>query len=212
MKKVVLALALATLAMPANADDFSGSWFIRAGIADLDLSHKLSLTVGGQAVPGAALKYHPVYTPMVEIGRTFAEDWSVVATLGLPPTTSAYGSGSLAPVGKMEGITFGPTALTVQFQPIHDGLVRPYIGAGASYMMIFNTTSAAVQNPKLSNDFAPAIEAGSEFAFSEQYGLFAEVKKAFLVTKVGGTFGGNPISGKNSLDPWVFSVGATAHF
>jgi outer membrane protein len=212
MKKLVLALALATLAMPAYADDFSSSWFIRAGMADLDLSHKLSLAVGGQTVPGAALKYHPVYTPMAEIGWTFAEDWSVVATVGLPPTTSAYGAGSLAPVGKMEGITFGPTALTVQFQPFHDGLVRPYIGAGASYMIIFKTTSAAVQNPTLSNDLAPVFEAGSDFALSEQYGLFAEVKKALLVTKVGGTFGGFPISGKNSLDPWVFSVGATAHF
>lgn len=212
MKKVILALALATLAVPAYAQDFDGSWFFRAGVADLQLSKKLSLAVGGQTVPGAALKFHPVYTPLVEIGRTFAEDWSVVATLGLPPTTSAYGAGSLAGVGKLEGTTFGPSALTVQFQPIHDGLLRPYIGAGMSYMIIFNTTSGAVQNAKLSNDLAPVVELGSEIALDEQYGLFVETKKAFLETKTSGTFGGNPLTGKASIGPWVFSVGATVHF
>ena len=212
MKKVVLALALATLAMPAYADDFSGSWFIRAGIADIDLSHQLSLTVGGQAVPGAALKFHQVYTPLAEIGRTVAEDWAVVATLGLPPTTSAYGGGSIAPFGKLEGTTFGPGAVTVQYQPIHDGFVRPYVGAGISYMIVFNTTSAAVQNAKLSNDLAPVLEVGSDFALSEQYGLFLEAKKSFLESNTSGTFGGNPLAGKASLDPWVFAVGATAHF
>ena len=90
MKKVVLVLALAMIAMPAYADDFlDGSWFIRAGVADLDFSHKLTLAVGGQPVPGAALKFHQIYTPIIEIGYTFAPDWSAVASLGFPPTTSA---------------------------------------------------------------------------------------------------------------------------
>jgi outer membrane protein len=212
MKKMVLVSALAMLAMPAYADDFSGSWFLRAGLADLNFSHKLSLVVGGQPVPGAALKFNQIYTPIVEIGRTIAPDWSVVASLGLPPTTAAYGAGSIAPYGKLEGATFGPSALTVQFQPIHDGFFRPYAGVGLSYMIIFNTSDAAVQKAKLSNDLAPVIELGSEFPITDQYGLFLEAKKAFLQTKTGGTIGGYPLTGKASIEPWVFALGATAHF
>ena len=86
------------------------------------------------------------------------------------------------------------------------------MGAGISYMMIFNTTDGAVQNPTLSNDLAPVVEAGTELAFGQPFGLFLEAKKAFLSTKTGGSIGGFPVTGKASIEPWVFSVGATVHF
>ena len=218
MKKIILASALAVAgsfagnACAQDAAGFESAWFLRAGVAERDFSHKETLAVGGQPVPGAALKFKPIYTPIFEIGYTFAPDWSAVASLGLPPTTSAYGAGSTAAYGKLEGATFGPSALTIQFQPIHDGFFRPYAGVGLSYMIIFNTTDAAIQNAKLSNDLSPILEVGSEFPISDQYGLFLEAKKTFLQSKTGGTVGGYPISGKASIEPWVFSVGATAHF
>lgn len=212
MKKMVLVSALALLAMPAYADDLSSPWFFRAGLAELDFSHKETLAVGGQPVPGAALNFKPIYTPIIEIGYTFSPDWSVVASLGFPPTTSAYGFGSTAAYGKLEGATFGPSAVTVQYQPIHDGWLRPYVGAGIADMIIFNTTPGAIQNPKLGNDVSPILEAGTELALTDNYGLFLEAKKTWLQSSTGGTVGGYPISGKASIEPWVFSVGATAHF
>lgn len=217
MKKLLLAAwlsSMAVLAGTARADDgsASGPWLVRVGIADLDNMNGLDLSVAGQPVPGAALHWKPIYTPIAEIGYSFVEDWSAVLTVGFPPSFGAYAGGSIASYGKLESVTFGPTALTIQYQPFHTGFFRPYVGVGGSYMIIFRTSAATVQNPGLSNDLAPAFEVGSDFAVSEDYGLFAEVKKAFLQSDTTGTIGGYPLTGKANLDPWVFSTGVTLHF
>jgi len=193
-----------------SADD--APWLLRFGVANIQNSSKANLNVGGAPVPGAALHFDQIYTPMVEIGYHFTDDFAAVATLGFPPTISAKGAGSIAGYGKLEGTTWGPTAFTVQYQPFHDGVLRPYVGAGVSYMIIFSTHAAAVQNPGLSNDLAPAVEAGTEIALSDQYGLFIEAKKAFLSSKATGTIGGFPLTGTADLSPWVFSAGLGFRF
>lgn len=196
----------------ANADDVDAPWLLRAGVANLQNSDKLNLNVGGQPVPGAALHFHQIYTPMAEIGYHFTEDLAAVATVGFPPAISAYGGGSIAAYGKLESTTFGPSALTVQYQPFHSDWIRPYVGAGLSYMIIFSTHDAAVQNAGLSNDLAPALEVGSDFALDENYGLFVEGKKAFLQSKTTGSIGGFPLTGTAHLSPWVFSMGLSTRF
>ena len=156
--------ASAALVTPALADDANGSgdpmspWFVRAGAAELVNMGGLDLTVAGQPVPGAALHYNHVYSALVEVGYTFFPGVSGVLSVGWPPALSAYGAGSIAPYGKMLATTIGPSALTVQYQPFREGFFRPYVGAGASYMIIFSTRDATVQNAKLTNDLAPEIE------------------------------------------------------
>ncbi len=174
--------ASAALALPALADENDSSvslspWFIRAGAAELTNMDGLKLTVGGQPYPGAALHYNHIYSGLAEVGYTFAPDWSGVLSVGWPPAIGVFGGGSLAPVGRMESTTIGPSALTVQYQPLHDGFFRPYVGAGASYMIIFSTHDAAIQNAKLSNDLAPEVEAGSDFMVAENSGLFRRSEK-----------------------------------
>lgn len=210
--------ASAALAVPAQAqDDAAGPWFFRLGAAELQNMDGLKLTVGGQAVPGAALHYDHIYSGLVEVGYRFADDWSGVLSVGWPPSLSARGAGSIAADGKMLSTTIGPSALTIQYQPFHDGFFRPYVGAGASYMVIFSTRDATVHNAKLTNDLAPEIEAGSDFMVAENWGFFAEVKKAFLTTRVTGNVPvapgvALPISGKVNLSPWVYATGVTFHF
>jgi len=192
-------------------DGLASPWIVRVGVAYLDVSDKIDLKVAGTPIPGAALKFEPVYTPMIEIGRPFAEDWSVVATVGFPPHIGIRGAATIAAYGKLEDTTFGPSALTVQYQPFH-GIVRPYIGAGMSYLIIFSTHDAVLKNTSLSNDLAPAFELGSDFHLSENYGFFTEVKKAFLDSHAGGTLAGFQVTGKADISPWVFSAGATVRF
>lgn len=209
--------ASAALAVPAQAqDDAAGPWFFRLGAAELQNMDGLKLTVGGQAVPGAALHYDHIYSGLVEVGYRFADDWSGVLSVGWPPSLNAYGGGTIAPYGKMLSTTIGPSALTVQYKPFHDSFIQPYVGAGASYMIIFSTHDGAVQNAKLTNDLAPEIEAGSDIMVAPNWGFFVEVKKAFLTTHATGSIPVAPgvlapISGHVSLDPFVYAVGATFH-
>lgn len=219
--------ASAALVLPAQAADSAGGvdltspadpagdpmspWFFRLGAAELQNLDAFKVTVGGGPVPGAALHYNHIYSVLLEAGYNVTPDISGVLSVGLPPAISISGGGSLAGVGKLESTTFGPSALTVQYQPFHDGFFRPYVGGGLAYMIIFSTHAAAVQSPKLSNDLSPEFEGGSDFMFGENWGLFAEVKKAFLQSHARGTFGGAPLDGKATIAPWVYATGLTLH-
>jgi len=230
MKWIITAAFLcasAALIVPAQADESSPApkltgpadpagdpmnpWFFRVGAAQLQFLNGFNLTVAGQPVPGAALHFNHIYSALLEVGYTFAPDWSAVLSVGWPPSFGVYGGGSLAPYGKLVSTTFGPSALTVQYKPLHEGFFRPYVGAGISYIDILSTHDGAVQNAKLSNDLAPEIEAGSDFMVQDNWGFFVEVKKAWLSTHATGTVGPYPASGKANIAPWVYATGVTMH-
>jgi outer membrane protein len=216
MKTLIAAAFLcgsAALAVPAQAQEAGASpWFFRVGAAELQNLHGIDATLGGQPLPGAKLNYNHIYSALLEAGYSFTPDFSAVLSVGFPPVVTAYGAGSLTGVGKLLGSTFGPSALTVQYQPFHDGVFRPYVGAGVAYTIIFSTHSAALQNAKLTNDLAPEIEAGTDIMFQQNLGMFLEVKKAWLSTHATGTFSGLPFSGTVNYAPWVYSTGVTLHF
>jgi outer membrane protein len=219
--------ASAALVVPAQADDAQSGvnlgassdqgsdpmspWFFRVGAAELQNLHGLKSNLAGSPFPGTELDYHSIYSVLVEAGYNITPDIAGVLSVGWPPAISAYGAGSINGVGKIVSTTFGPSALTVQYQPFHDGMFRPYIGAGGAYTIIFKTRSAALANAKLTNDLAPEIEAGSDIMFQENLGMFVEVKKAWLSSRPTGLFDGLPFTGTANYAPWVYSTGVTLH-
>jgi outer membrane protein W len=195
-------------------------WTVRAGFSSLRLSDEVALDVGGAPFANAGLSTFEHATPSVQIGRFLTDNIAVNATLGLPPKINIYGGGSIGVLpdgaggftGKLGEITYGPTALTLQYHFTREGRVRPYVGVGASYMITFDTKDGAFQDLKVSDDLAPALEVGSDFMVSNKFGLFMDVKRAFLRPTAYGTFQGSDVIGKTRLDPWVFSGGLAVHF
>ena len=195
-------------------------WTVRAGFSSLRLADAVDLNVGAAPFAGAGLSTFEHATPSVQIGRFLTSHIAVNATLGLPPHINIYGGGSIGVLpdgkggftGKLGEITYGPTAFTLQYHFTREGRIRPYVGAGASYMITFATKDSAFQNLKVSDDLAPAVEAGTDVMVSNKMGLFVDVKKAFLRPTAYGTFQGATVVGKTRLDPWVFSGGIAFHF
>lgn len=200
-------------ASPAAAQDGADSkWFVRVAGTQLNLADKIDLVFAGTPVPGSALQTKKHYTPTLHVGRVVGRDFAVVLTVGVPPHIDINGAGTLAPFGKLAETTYGPGTLTVQWRPVHNFPVQPYLGVGACYMHIFSTKDGAFQNVKIDDDLAPALEAGSEFMLNKRFGLFVEAKKAFLRTETRGTFTGAPVVGAVKLDPWAVSAGVTFRF
>lgn len=200
--------------------DPDGKWILRAGAGRLDLNDKLGLTVGGAPFAGANLASDPHWTPVVEIGRKLNDDFAVVATLGLPPEIDASGGGTAASFGKLAEVMYGPSALTVQYQPFNDGWFRPYVGVGATYMIVFSTKDSILTNVEMSNDIGPVVEVGADIMFSDNHGLFVEYKHGWLETTATGNvsaaagppLAGAPVVGKAEIGPEVFTVGAVFRF
>ena len=214
MKKIVppLLLGIATIGSPLKAETGDSPWFVRAGITRLDLADKVKMEVAGTVVPGTALKTEAHETPTVQAGRFISKQLAIAATVGLPPRIAINGGGTLEPFGKLAETRYGPATLTLQFHPLRTGTFRPYIGAGAAYMIVFDADDGAFQDVKIENDLSPALEGGTDIMFNDRYGIFLDVKKAFLRTKTTGTFGGAPVVGDVKLGPWAFTAGATLRF
>ena len=92
------------------------------------------------------------------------------------------------------------------------GYVTPYVGAGISYMIVFDTEDGAFEDLEVTNDFGFAFEAGTDFMVTDRWGLFVDVKHALLRPTATGTFMGAPVVGETRLDPWAFSGGVTFRF
>ena len=199
----------------SNAEDltaYDSRWVVRAGISNLSLADKIDLNVGGAPFAGAGLSTFEHQTPTVQVGYMVTPNVAVNATLGLPPTIDVFGGGTIGALPKLGKVTYGPTALTLQYHPVRSGWVRPYVGAGLSYMIVFDTEDGAFEDLKVGNDLGWALEAGSDFMVTRRWGMFVDVKKAALRPKSTGTFMGAEVVGKTRLDPWAFTGGAVFKF
>jgi outer membrane protein len=213
--KTILAAALlagTVMAAPAAAQATDDNWFVKGGVTRLSLDDDLELNFAGSPVPGAAMDTKPHYTPTLQIGRKLSDHFAVALTVGIPPEIKVQGKGALAPFGELASTTYGPTVLTLQYKPITSGIAQPYIGVGAAYMFVFDVDDGAFQDVEIDEDLSPALEAGIDIMFAENYGIFFDVKKAFLRTETRGTFGGAPVVGRVKLDPWALSTGIVFRF
>ena len=208
----ILALTLA----PAAAQDETGTyshWFFRLGAAELqNMNGSTNVRIGGLLVAGTDLHYKDAFTPLPEVGYKFTPDFSAVLALGIPTHVGIRGTGSLVSTGDLASASFAPILLTAQYQPFHDGVFRPFLGAGIADMVIFSAHAPALTNPKLTSDLSPEIEAGSEIMFQENVGMFLEVKKTWLAVHASGRLGGLALEGTANISPLLYAAGVSLHF
>ena len=196
-----------------------GKWLVRAGVGRLELDDTLDLTVAGAPFAGATLATDPHWTPVIQLGRKLNDNFAVVATVGLPPEIDASGGGTAAAFGKLAEVQYGPSALTVQYQPWTTGWFRPYVGLGATYMIIFSTKDSILTNVEMEDDIAPVVEVGADIMVNDHYGFFLEYKRGWLETTATGNvnaavpdFGGAPVVGEAKIGPQVWGMGAVFRF
>lgn len=211
---VAMTFGLLSVPSQAQAADTADQpkWFVQAGVSLLSLRDKNELRFAGTVVPNANINTKTHFTPTVTIGRFLAPHIAVAGTIGIPPHINVDGRDTLAPFGRLAETTYGPTAVLLQYHFNPNGKVQPYIGAGASYMIIFSTKDGSFRDVTIEDDLAPALGAGANVMVGPKLGLFADVKKAFLRTTARGTFNGTPLEADVGLDPWVVTTGATIRF
>ncbi len=189
-----------------------GNFYIKFGPTTLRPAEDAKISAGGSIIPGGTVSIASHTTAGFEAGYSFTPNWSLGFTGGLPPTVGIQGAGTLAGLGKLGAITYGPTALTFQYTFTDFGRVKPYVGAGPLYMFVFSNKDGAVSDLKVKPALGAAFQAGIDFDVTERWGFFADVKKTYLRTKATGNLGPVPISADVKLDPWVFGAGVKFRF
>lgn len=187
----------------------AGDVVVKLGLTNLTLADEIELAVDGAPYPGAGLSTYEHQTVSAQFGYFFTDTLAVNATLGFPPTISIYGGGTIGALPMLGKVTYGPTVLTLQWHPVPAGHVRPYVGVGASYMIVFDAQDGAFADLEVENDLGLAFEAGVEFPLNDGFGMFLDVKKALLRPAARGSFMGDPVVGQTRLDPWAFTAGVS---
>lgn len=206
----VAALGLAGAARAQDAD--ASRWFVHVGPADVILQPKVSLTAGGQAVPGAAVTIPSQWTVEGEIGYFLTKDIAVAFAGGYPPTLTFNGSGSLAALGKAGQAVAGPAAVNLSYHFNRGGTIQPYVGAGMAFMIVWSTKDAALTNVKVDDAVGPEVQAGADLMIDKHWGAFVDYKRAWLQTTATGMLGPAPVSSKIDLNPTVVNAGVTYRF
>jgi outer membrane protein len=217
-------VALSLLAQPAAAaDDLSkdapvetvsalSGFFIHVGPAGLALSESADVSVAGTLNPGADISIDPHLSAVVEAGYFFTPNIAVSFTGGLPPTVDIMGAGNVTGLGRLGTMTYGPATLTGTYHFMDFGRFQPYIGAGPTFMIAFDTKDAVLQNLHVDHAIGFAVQIGADFMIDEHWGAFVDFKKAYLRTKATGTLFGAPVDAKVVLDPAVFHAGISYRF
>lgn len=223
MKNFISASLLAAIfapAAPALAQDDSKppepKFIVRAGAAYLRWSESAIVEIGGAAVPGGNARLSNNKGVTFDIAYFVHPNISIALGLGIPPTTTLSGAGTLESTGKLAKIMYGPSVVSVRYHYKGLGAFQPYLGAGASYTMIFNNKDLLLKKFGVTDAVAPVIQAGVDVAITKRVGVYLDAKKIFaqshakyLLPTADGNVSG---TAKVVLDPLILGTGVSFRF
>ena len=130
---------------------------------------------------------------------------------GVPPPDRS-GGGSIASLGTLGEVRYGPVILTTVYHFPRVGRVRPYAGAGVAYAIIVDSDDGAVSHLRVHNDWGFVLQAALEYPLGRRWGVFVDVKQVWLSVDADGSIGPDPLAARVRLNPTLVSVGVTYRF
>ena len=190
---------------------FTG-FYVHLGPAGLipDASAKIKLR--GVRVPGASVSIPATVTAAGEVGYYIAPNWAVSASAGIPPTSEIEGRGTIAAFGKLGTSVAGPVAVTAHYHFLQLGAFQPYIGGGATYLAVLDSSDGVLSHYRLEGAFGAVGQVGADLMLTERLGVFIDFKKAYLRTTSHGLLAGLPVKSDVKLDPAALTGGVVFRF
>ncbi|KAA8562809.1 hypothetical protein FX985_02875 [Pseudomonas extremaustralis] len=140
-----------TIAFAGGASAQEDPWTLRLGPAGIFWDASSQTKVLGNNVPGAEIDLSKNYSLALDVGYDLSEHWTTHFAIGVPPTTKISTAGSLnafvPPLsGKLGEVRYGPVILTATYKFNPNGKIVPYIGAGVTYIRIFESKDRDIQD------------------------------------------------------------------
>lgn len=145
--------------------------------------------------------------PEIDVGYAFTDTWSAELVLTIPQTQDV----SLKGVGGLGSFKHLPPTLLVQYRANPGGAVRPYVGAGINYTLIFDD-SLSVAGVPLSLDNSStglALQAGLDVKLNDSWSFNVDLKYAKIAS---GVYAGGAKLTEAHLDPTLYAVGLRYQF
>lgn len=212
-----LCLMLPTLAQAQQSTDGKERrFYVRLGAARIMFDEKADVKLAGQPLTGANATASNNNGISLDIGYFLTPNVSVAATVGVPPTSTLTASGTLAGAGTLGKVTYGPGLYTLRYHFGRSGGVRPYIGGGLNWTIIFKTEDGVLKDFRTSSTLGPAITGGIDVPLNERIGVFGAVSKVWTSTnarfRLDTPNGLVPGTARVQLNPLIAQVGLQYRF
>ena len=204
---MTLASGAATGVMAQTANDWQvarkGDWIVTGRITDVSSNADDSILTSAGADSGLNVDVGHDIMPTLGFTYFLTDNLSVEAILGATQhEIRAQGPGTDVAVHETWVL---PPVVTLQYRPLPEARVSPYVGAGLNYMLFFEGQDKNGFTVDLEDGFGYALQAGADIAVTGPWTLNLDVKKVWFDTEA--TINGGALTSDVALDPWVVSVG-----
>ncbi|HRJ64986.1 OmpW/AlkL family protein [Brevundimonas sp. UBA2416] len=209
---MTLATGVASSAMAQSANDWQvarqGDWIVTGRITDVSSSADDSIFTSGGVDTGLNVDVGNSIMPTLGFTYFLTDNISVEAILG---TTQheIRAQGGATDVAVHETWVL-PPVVTLQYRPMPEARVSPYVGAGINYMLFYSGEDKNGFTVDLEDGFGYALQAGADVALTGPWTLNLDVKKVWFETEA--TVNGGALTSDVNLDPWVVSLGIGRKF
>jgi outer membrane protein len=188
-------------------------WFARIGILDAIYHPSATIALSGQTIPGATATVSNNVTVMFDLGYDITKAFSIQLMGGIPPKPTVTGERTVASLGDLGAVRYGPVVLTGNYRMPRRRGWRPYVGAGAVYAIILDDHDRAVSDLVVLNNVGFVLQGGVERSIANNLELFLDFKEVWLAVDAHGKLvGGVPVTARVILDPSVITIGVKFRF
>ena len=209
---MTLATGAATGALAQTANDWQvarkGDWIVTGRITDVSSGADDSIFTAAGADTGLNVEVEHDTMPTLNFTYFLTDNVSVEAVLGATQH-QIRAQGGATDVAVHETWVL-PPVVTLQYRPMPEARVSPYVGAGLNYMLFFDGEDQNGFTVELEDGFGYALQAGADVALTGPWTLNVDVKKIWFNTEA--TINGGALNSDVNLDPWVASVGVGRKF
>ena len=205
--------AIAQSSDGAEPERLTSPWFVRIGMLDAIYHPSATIALSGQPIPGATATVSNNVTVMFDLGYDITKAFSIQLMGGIPPKPTVTGERTVASLGDLGAVRYGPVVLTGNYHMPRKRGWRPYVGAGAVYAIILDDHDRAVSDLVVLNNVGFVLQGGVERSIAKNLELFFDFKEVWLAVDAHGKLaGGVPVTARVILDPSVIAIGVKFRF
>ena len=209
------------IAAPASAQDEVGSiqikGFVTGVLPDGAISEVEADNIG---LPnGTQTRATDSVVPTIAAELFVSPNFSIETICCVTPH-DVRGAGSLAGAELIDNAIILPATITAKFHLDLGGGIKPYLGAGPTYFMIFgedvgaDAAALGATDVDLSDELGFVLQAGVDIPLNDRgLGISLDAKRYFVGTTATFSAGENvALRSEHDLDPWVVSAGLAYRF
>jgi outer membrane protein len=188
-------------------------WFARIGILDAIYHPSATIALSGQTIPGATATVSNNVTVMFDLGYDITKAFSIQLMGGIPPKPTVTGERTVASLGDLGAVRYGPVLLTGNYHMQRRRGWRPFVGAGVVYAIILDDHDRTVSDLVVLNNVGFVLQGGVERSITDNVELFLDFKEVWLAVDAHGKLAdGAPVTARVTLNPSIIAIGVKFRF